>query len=151
MANHTALQVAEWFLSYNRIAEAEAGAEKISNLKLQKLLYYAQGAFLAVTGNPLFDDELEAWQHGPAVDAVYCRYEKYRSDGIPYEDDFDFSSFSSEEQELLASVYNEFGQFSAWKLWNMTHEEAPWKNTPQTQIIPKFAIKEYFEKEYLTP
>ena len=45
MAMHTASQVAKWFLAHNRIAEDEEGAEHIANLKLQKLLYYAQGIF----------------------------------------------------------------------------------------------------------
>jgi len=149
MVNHTALQVAEWFLAHNRIMEAEAGAERISNLKLQKLLYYAQGSFLAITGKPLFDDEIEAWQNGPAIESVYQKYKAYRTDGIPFDEDFDSSAYSDEERELLTSVYNEFGQFSAWKLRNMTREEEPWLNTPQTQIISKAAIKKYFEKEYL--
>lgn len=149
MANHTALQVAQWFLAHNRIAEADEGAEKMSNLKLQKLLYYAQGSFLAVTEKPLFDDEIKAWQHGPVVESVYHEYKQYKSDGIPFEDDFDASSFSNEENELLTSVYEEFGQFSAWKLRNMTHEEAPWRDTELNRVIPTSAIKEYFKKEYL--
>lgn len=151
MVNHTTFQVAEWFLAHNRIMEVEYGAEKISNPKLQKLLYYAQGSFLAVTGSPLFDDEIVAWWNGPVVEIVYDKYKKYRSDGIPFEDDFDIETFSKEENELLTQVYDEFGQwqFVAWKLRNMICAEAPWRDTPQTQVIPQSAIKAYFEKEYL--
>ena len=60
MAAHSAEQIARWFLAHNRIAESSAGAESISNLKLQKLLYYAQGCFLAMTGNSLFPDKIVA-------------------------------------------------------------------------------------------
>ncbi len=70
MTNHTALQVAEWFLAHNRIMEAEVGAERISNLKLQKLLYYAQGSFLAVTGQPLFGDRIEACYLGDKMPKI---------------------------------------------------------------------------------
>lgn len=54
---HSALQVAKWFLAHNRIAADDEGAENISNLKLQKLLYYAQGTFLALKGEKLFSEK----------------------------------------------------------------------------------------------
>lgn len=146
---HTALQVAEWFLAYNRNAMNEEGADYISNLKLQKLLYYAQGSFLAVNDSPLFDDDIVAWQHGPVVEAVYHQYKCNGANGIPYEKDFDFSEFTEEENELLSEVYSTFGQYSAWKLRNMTHEETPWQETPKNSVIPKEKIMEYFKQEYL--
>ena len=43
----------------------------ISNLKLQKLLYYAQAWHLALYGEPLFRDRIEAWVHGPVVPPVF--------------------------------------------------------------------------------
>lgn len=149
MAAHSAEQIARWFLAHNRIAESSAGAESISNLKLQKLLYYAQGCFLATTGNPLFPDKIVAWQHGPVVESVYRKYKENGSSGIPFDEDFDFSDFSKEENDLLTEVYDVFGQYSAWKLRNMTHEEAPWKETPPNEVIPNEKIKDYFEKEYM--
>lgn len=39
--------------------------EFISNLKLQKLLYYEQGYHLAIFDTPLFDADIEAWMYGP--------------------------------------------------------------------------------------
>lgn len=149
MATHTAGQVAKWLLAYNRIAEDELGAEKMSNLKLQKLLYYAQGAFLATTDVVLFDDPILAWMHGPVVETVYKKYGQYYSDGIPFDEDFDFSAFTSDESDLLQQVFHEFGQFAAWKLRKMTCQEAPWRNTKRGDIISVEAIMNYFKNEYL--
>ena len=138
-----------WFLAHNRIAAADEGAEFISNLKLQKLLYYAQGCALAVTDEPLFGDEIVAWQHGPVVECVYHAYKNNGANGIAFEDDFDFAQFTPEENELLEEVYDTFGQYSAWKLRNMTHEETPWLTTQQSEVISTTVIKEFFKQEYL--
>ena len=128
---------------------ASGGAEYISNLKLQKLLYYAQGTFLAITDEPLFDDPIEAWTHGPVVPAVYHEYKHFDDRGIELENGFDLPAFTSDESELLLEVYNEFGQFSAWKLRNMTHQETPWKITPKGEVIRIDIIKDYFKKNYV--
>lgn len=149
MKKHTASQVAKWFLAHNRITADEEGGEYISNLKLQKLLYYAQGCFLAVTDQPLFNDAIVAWQHGPVVESVYHQYKKNGAEGIPFDEDFDFSDFTNDENDLLTQVYNIFGQYSAWKLRNMTHNETPWQETAQNTVISIEKIKEYFKKEYL--
>lgn len=146
---HTASDVAKWFLAHNRVAADEEGAEYISNLKLQKLLYYAQGCFLATTGAPLFSDPIVAWQHGPVVEHVYHEYKHNGKNGIVFEDDFDFSMFTPEENALLSEVYDVFGQYSAWKLRNMTHQETPWRDTPQSSVISTDKIKDYFQSEYL--
>ena len=98
MAKHTAAQVAKWVLAHNRIATDEEGAEYISNLKLQKLLYYAQGVFLAVTDKPLFDDDIVAWLQGPVVESVYHQYKANGAQGIPFDEDFDFAEFTPEEK-----------------------------------------------------
>lgn len=59
---------------YNdKILEAE-DADAISNLKLQKLLYYAQGCYLGLEGHPLFDENIIDWTHGPVAEEVYYRY-----------------------------------------------------------------------------
>ena len=149
MKQHTASQVARWFLAHNREAEVTEGAEYISNLKLQKLLYYAQGCFLAVTDKPLFSDDIVAWQHGPVVERVYHEYKSNGANGIHFTDDFDGSEFTDEENELLKEVYDTFGQYSAWKLRDMTHNETPWKTTAQRQVISQEKIKQYFKQEYL--
>ena len=146
---HTASDVAKWFLCHNQILMDSSGGDQISNLKLQKLLYYAQGAFLAIKGVPLFPDKIMAWMHGPVVPDVYHEYKGYGDAGIAPPETFDPDMFSDEESELLTEVYNEFAQYSAWKLRNMTHQETPWQETPQNEEIDPEKIKEYFKSHYV--
>jgi uncharacterized phage-associated protein len=58
---HSCVDVAKYFLAQSSV---DAG-DLISNLKLQKLVYYAQGFTVALTGKPMFVERLEAWLHDP--------------------------------------------------------------------------------------
>ncbi len=49
----------------------------ISNLKLQKLLYYCQAYSYALMGKPMFAEDMEAWDYGPVVPSIYQEYKKY--------------------------------------------------------------------------
>lgn len=60
----------------------ECCGELMSNMKLQKMLYYQQGYHLALFDEPLFEDDLEAWMYGPAVPIVYDYYEINGNNGI---------------------------------------------------------------------
>lgn len=140
----TCHDVAKYFLS---LADSEAG-DLISNLKLQKLIYYAQGFHLAIFDEPLFDERIEAWTHGPVVPDLYHAYKGYGSDAIPCPDEIDLDKYSIAHRELLDEVYKVFGQFSAWKLRNMTHEESPWVNAaPYQGVISHEDMKEYFKTQ----
>jgi len=66
--------IADVFLNLSRPDPGDT----ISNLKLQKLLYYAQGLHLAIyRGAPLFEEQLLAWNYGPVVECVYSRFKEY--------------------------------------------------------------------------
>lgn len=150
MGAHSAIDVSRWFLRRNAIENKNGGADDISDLKMQKLLYYAQGMSLAMRDTPMFEDTIEAWQHGPVVPNVYRIYKKYGAKGIPYsDDDAPQEDYTSEDDEVLETVYNYFGQFSAWKLRNMTHDEDPWKNTPPGSEITQDSIKAFFMERYI--
>ena len=147
---HSASDVARWFLWRNDAEKRTGDSEYISNLKLQKLLYYAQGIYLALSGKKLFSDNLVAWAHGPVVVDVYHEYCSNGSRGIEYNESLrPKEKYSKEERNVLEQVYNYFGQYSAWKLRNMTHEERPWLETPQNHVISPKLIKEYFLEEYV--
>ncbi|MBD2305686.1 SocA family protein [Chroococcidiopsis sp. FACHB-1243] len=140
----TCRDIAKYFLAQ----EDEDAGDLISNLKLQKLVYYAQGFHLALYDEPLFSERIEAWTHGPVVPELYRDYKEIGANGIPCPDDIDFSIYDEKTRSLLDEVYCVFGQFSAWKLRNMTHEEAPWKDVsvPGGEITQS-AMKEYFKTQ----
>lgn len=135
------LDVAGYFLT---LSDPEEG-DTISNLKLQKLLYYAQGYHLAIYDEPLFSEPIYAWMHGPVVEEVYLEYKSNGGRGIDIPEDFDFPSIPPEQQEFLNEIYNEFGQYSAWRLRNMTHAEPTWiRANERNEEITKTALKAYF-------
>ena len=133
--------VANYFLSK---VDEDAG-DLISNLKLQKLLYYAQGYHLALFDKPLFSDNIEAWTHGPVVPFIYRKYRDNKGEGLRASQPFDSKSLTKDVRDLLDEVYKVYGQFSAWKLRNMTHDEAPWKSTKQSNTITHAVLKSFFK------
>jgi uncharacterized phage-associated protein len=132
--------IAQYFLAQR---DDDAG-DLISNLKLQKLVYYAQGFSLALYDRPLFPERIEAWTHGPVVPGLYYEYKNYGSGALPFPSGCDFSSFNAQTRELLDEVYATYGQFSAWKLRDMTLSEPPWCDTPVGQEIQHDGLSEYF-------
>lgn len=137
-------QVAEYFLC---LTEPEVG-DIISNLKLQKLVYYAQGFHLALYNNVLFAEDILAWEHGPVVESLYHDYKQYGNQAIPPPSCFDQADFTDQQLELLNEVFEVYGQFSAWKLRNMTHSERPWLETLRNHVIPPLLMQEFF-KNYI--
>jgi uncharacterized phage-associated protein len=141
----SAKQVAEFFLS---VTDPDLG-DLISNLKLQKLVYYAQGFHLAMYEQTFFDEPILAWEHGPVVESLYHEYRGYGSNRIPPPENFNIDIFTEQQRELLNEVYEVYGQFSAWKLRNMTHSERPWIETPRNTPISENLMREYF-KEFVS-
>jgi len=136
--------VAKCFLCLD---EANSG-DGISNLKLQKLVYYAQGFYSALFEKPLFRNSILAWAHGPVVDELYQTYKCYGRDHIPVPTDFNNKSLTKDELELIEEVFDVYGQYSAWKLRNMTHEESPWLvHEAQADVIPLPEITEFFKNK----
>jgi uncharacterized phage-associated protein len=120
---NTCFDIANYFLKRQ---DLDAG-DLMSNMKIQKLVYYAQGFNLAITDSPLFPEPIEAWDHGPVCIPLYHEYKQFGSGSIPIPYDVDaLSIFSKKAHGILDMVHIYYGQFSAWKLRNLTHEEEPW-------------------------
>lgn len=143
---YSASDVARYFLAKQ---DADAG-DTISNLKLQKLCYYAQGLSVAARGEPLFAERMEAWLHGPVVPQLYREYRDYGSGAIPPVTDLDLEAFDRADRMLLDDVHAYYGQFSGWRLRQMTHDEAPWKEAyveDMNHEITLDALKAHFDGE----
>lgn len=122
------------------------GGDLMSNMKLQKMLYYEQGYHLAVFNTPLFEEDIEAWMYGPIVPCVYEHFKQYGSGGIQPEKK-NIISLTEEEEDLFNEVFDAYVDFSAYGLMRKTHEEAPWRKTttgPGNVISPNKMI-EFFE------
>lgn len=120
MAPCSANDVADFFLNF-----VHEHGDVLTNLKLQKLVYYAQAWHLALKNKPLFNDEIQAWAHGPVVPSLYQRFKKHRWDAIPTQPRIPV--LSKPISDHLLEVFSVYGKFSAWDLERMTHQEEPWK------------------------
>ncbi|WP_304649351.1 Panacea domain-containing protein [uncultured Duncaniella sp.] len=132
-----------------RLANNVYGSEPISNMKLQKLLYYEQGYHLAYFDEPLFDEEIEAWKFGPVVPQIYDKYKIYHDSPILPEDGDVL--IEGEHYELFYNVFTFFNRFSAFGLMEKTHSEEPWLITYKngagsSHVIPKSSISDFFKK-----
>jgi Uncharacterized phage-associated protein len=121
---YTAFDIANYFL-YKAQKEDQ---ELLSNLKLQKLIYYAQGLHLAIYGKPLFANIIEAWNYGPVIPILYHKYKEYGYGGIPSLENFDPSIIDNETLDFLDGIFDFFGQYSAIRLMEFAHDDQCWKD-----------------------
>ncbi len=141
------LDVANFFIALsNDMAEAGLG-DRMTNLRLQKVLFFAQGWSLAKNGKPLFDEEIEAWKLGPVVPVCYSVYKRFGNnelDGnMPPR-----TAFTEDEYKLLLDVWVALSDYSTSKLVNMTHaHNTPWYKAyyvDSGQGISNEEIEQYF-------
>lgn len=138
---YKALDIANKIISKTDLEHGDT----ISNLKLQKMMYYQQGFHLAYFGTPLFDENIVAWQYGPVVPSVYKEYKSFESNSISTSKEG--ISLSDDEEELFNNVYEEYNQFSAVALMKMTHEESPWKTTEINSVISRDKMMAFFKTQ----
>ena len=127
---------------------------RVSNLKLQKLLYYCQAWHLAITGYPLFQERIEAWVHGPVVPLVFGSFKNYRWGDIPVPASASIESGSEELPivDHVSEVLDVYGSMSGPALERLTHREAPWLDSragipthePSNEIISNDSMRLYY-------
>jgi uncharacterized phage-associated protein len=143
-AKYTACEVAEYVIEL-----ANKYDDEITQLKLQKLLYYMQGMYLGATGTPLFVDEILAWKHGPVVHTVWQKYRQNKKS--PIKAHKKNASIQPFDKRMLDEIYQEYRGFTPQQLVNMTHREKPWKNSDSNDVITEDDLQSYFADCPLTP
>ena len=123
----------------------DESSELLSNMKLQKLLYYQQGFHLAYFGTPLFNEDIVAWQYGPVVPEVYDAYKEFGRAGIEPQGD-PIALETEKEENLFNEVFEVYNQFSAAGLVTQTHSESPWIDTPKQGVISQEAMRTFFQQ-----
>lgn len=123
----------------------------ISNLKLQKLVYYAQAWHLALYDKPLFEEDFEAWAPGPVIPALFDEYKSFQ--WKPILKDVKQADFPEEVSEFLEEVSEVYFFRDAFELEMMVHREDPWikarGSLPIAEhsdaIISKESMKQYYK------
>lgn len=135
----------------------------MSHLKLQKLLFYCQAYHLAKFNDTLFDEDFEAWVHGPVCREVYnvLKGKSVLHSDVSYdESDFDSDvilaeNVASEQYGLINEVLSELSKWSGSELETSTHNEQPWiearkGHTPNqncSTIISKDSMRNFYKAE----
>lgn len=137
--------------------------QRICPMKLIKLVYIGYGWIQAALDEELFDEEIQAWKHGPVIPSLYHEFKIYKDTAITKLsmelDDEDYTTeinpqIGKEQTEilfLLDFVWDVYKGFSAWTLRQMTHEDGtPWDityNNPNrmNRVIDPGLIKKHFQ------
>ncbi len=131
------------------VVKCVADGEPITNLQLQKILYYIQGRHLTQFNVPAFADEIEAWKFGPVVPKVYyafCHYGAMPIIRLGKEVDLD----EDIDRDLVDRTIEEKRNVEPWDLVMETHKEGgAWdkifnKGIGYRRYIPKELIRKDF-------
>lgn len=140
---YKAIDIAKYIICY-----ANEKKEEVTNLKLQKLLYYAQAWYLVNFNKPLFDEKIEAWQFGPVIPDVYNEFKSFGRTPIEIEDE-DCKKIINDVEcvNYLDEFCEHFLKFSATDLVSMSHSEEPWINAFNNAISNEIS-QEVMQKYY---
>lgn len=146
----TAHNVADFFIDIAKNNENDT----ITNLRVNKLVYFAQAWYLTRYNIPLFNEEIEAWDYGPIVSSLYQVYKKYGKNNIDnVSDNYSSNIFSADELKTLIDVAVYYGKYSTTELVNLTHrKDSPWYKVMTSQnrtscIISKESLKDYYQNQ----
>ena len=120
----------------------------ISNLKIQKILYFIQAEFLVERKKACFTDKIEAWDFGPVIPEVYRYYKAYGGGNIPRENITAQIKIKEVDKQLIDMVVEACNDYSAVQLVNITHKQKPWIQAykkHQNNEITNNSIQKFFE------
>lgn len=154
---YNVLDICRFVINYSN--EKEYG---VSNLKLQKLLYFIQAFFLITANKKCFSQRIEAWEFGPVVPEAYREYKCFGAADIPpiiyyyvIEGEalkklkYNENTIKEYDRNLVSEVIEEFKDYSATDLVRLTHGQDPWKDAYQpyeNNVITEDALRRYFNE-----
>lgn len=124
----------------------------ITNLKLQKILYYIQGYALKRCNETAYSEAIYRWPYGPVVPESYFEYSRFRSRPIeePSDTEMELVLKKLKRDRAMVSIIDEVVEksfpFSAGELVEKTHEELPWRSTGDSMIITISLMFMYFNE-----
>ena len=95
----------------------------IDEMKLHKLLYFAQRESIIQTGNPLFDATFRGWKYGPILKEIRESYKNRSFVPVTSSSDID------EMEPIVDTVFEQYAEKDSWSLSRLTHGEYSWKKS----------------------
>lgn len=92
--------------------------KRIDEMKLHKLLYFAQRESIIQTGNPLFKEQFEAWKFGPVLKEIRSHYKN---------NDFSKEYKNKSLDPIMDKVFSDYSHILSWSLSMISHGEESWK------------------------
>lgn len=114
----TALNISRYI-----VAKSWERERPITNLRLQRLLYFLQALSLVLTGNPAFEDEIKAWASGPVVPTVYYEYSIFGAGCIYDKND---ARVTASMAKLVDSLFAVTDSYTASELADIAKNQSPW-------------------------
>jgi uncharacterized phage-associated protein len=144
---HEALKIAYYFVNLGIVDDTP-----LTNMKLQKVLYLANGMHLALTGKALLKEDIQAWKYGPVIPSVYNNFKNWGNKPIISPQPSGGLTLDANTQSILLDVWNITKSVDGIKLANWTHlPDSPWaeaaKRALNTPINPRLT-EEYFRKSF---
>ena len=134
----------------------------ITQMKLQKLVYFAHGIHLALDRGALVKEVFQAWEFGPVIPAIYQEYKLYGRIPITSTDYLEgvekknhiVEKLDAEARDSIDVTWQNLKYIDALKLSRWTHMEgSPWKESYRDNVtdivIPNEKIKAYFTKKFV--
>lgn len=141
---YTANQIAIYIVNYCN----EKGFD-ITNLRLQKLLYFVQASFFSRYKKPCFSDDFEAWEFGPVVAEIYHKYKFFGSRQIlffPFWIETEGQEINKNDEIVISKVLDYLEPYPTMQLVDISHHQDPWMKARESdsKIISKESISEFF-------
>jgi uncharacterized phage-associated protein len=130
---------------------AKRQGKTLTPMQLMKLVYIAYGWFLAMRGEKLFPDRIEAWKYGPVIPNLYQVTKHFGGGEISHNLISDAPVTNPEAEAFLNSVVANYGDYSGIALSNLTHKlGTPWQQVYRPDVfnieIPDNLIREHYER-----
>ncbi|HRN69909.1 MAG TPA: DUF4065 domain-containing protein [Candidatus Woesebacteria bacterium] len=143
-------QIADYFIALSNEVQ-----EPITNLKLQKLVYFVQAWYLAYKKEPLFDEDFQAWVHGPVLRDLYDKYSSNEWRPIIEKKEPSkeiFAKFDKDLQLIISEVVESYFPLTAYELERISHSDEPWIKArkglsidePSNNVIEKEWMEKYY-------
>lgn len=137
-----AMTIAKFTIDY-----ANTAGFNVTNIRLQKILYYIQGYFLKKFGRPAFPQYIVNWGYGATIEDVYYEFNLFVERPIVLSQHFVTDTLSPEETDMIIKVVNKCMKYRPYELVQLVMSELASLNVKRGQVISVDVMRKYFQNK----